>query len=306
MIEDPARVWLGNAKRRNLRRLQRLWLHGVAAVRGTDEPPSRPIFVVGCPRSGTSLLFTLLRRHDDVRSLPGEGHVLWSTYQHPRLKGWSSDRLTAEDIRPREPRYLYTGVRRIAGAHRFLDKTPKNVLRMPYLAKLFPDARFVLLKRDGRATVSSLIEGWRVRQSPSYRLPERLQLSDYQGRMWSYILPPGWRDWTHTSIAEVAAFQYVSSYEIALDDTNALKPDAVVELAFEDLVRNPVDEVARLLDRLELGPSSRVTEMAQDLGAYPVMANSPPRPDKWRDRSNDIERVLPQIAPTMARLGYDV
>jgi hypothetical protein len=222
------------------------------------------------------------------------------------LKGWSSDRVTEDDVKPGEPRFLYTGIRRIAGDRRFLDKTPKNVLRIPYLTKLFPDATFVLLKRDGRDTVSSLIEGWKVRQSPSYRLPEPLDLSDYRGRMWSFVLPPGWREWASSSIAEVAAFQYAASYEIALDDKECLPPDSVVEVRFEELLQSPRREVPWLLERLELSPSTEVMDIALNLNAYPVMSNSPPRREKWRDRADEIARVMPRIAPTMARLGYVV
>lgn len=306
MPEEPLRIRLGMLKRRYLRGASRRGLQALAAVKGTDQPPSRPVFVVGCPRSGTSLLWTILKRHEELRSLPGEGHVLWSTYQHPRAKGWSSDRATVDDIHPREARYLYTSIERVTKGARFLDKTPKSVLRIPYLARLFPDATFVFLKRDGRSTVNSLIEGWRVRHGVSYRVPERLHLDGYSGHMWSYILPEGWREWTETTVADVAAFQYASSYDTALVDLKARDARSVVEITYEDLVARPVEEVARLLEALELGPSTAVMEVAGNLSAYPVVANSPPRPEKWRDRADEIARIMPRIAPTMERLGYAV
>ena len=306
MPEEPLRLRLGMLKRRYLRGASRRGLQALAAVKGTEQPPSRPVFVVGCPRSGTSLLWTILKRHEELRSLPGEGHVLWSTYQHPRAKGWSSDRATVDDIHPREARYLYTSIERVTKGARFLDKTPKSVLRIPYLARLFPDATFVFLKRDGRSTVNSLIEGWRVRHGVSYRVPQRLNLDGYSGHMWSYILPEGWREWTETTVADVAAFQSASSYDTALVDLRARDARSVVEITYEDLVARPVEEVARLLEALGLGPSPAVMEVAGNLSAYPVVANSPPRPEKWRDRADEIARIMPRIAPTMERLGYAV
>lgn len=302
-VSDPPRLRAEVWVRRRRLHAHRLWLRAVAAAAGTDEPPERPIFVVGCPRSGTTLLFRLLRRHEALGAPHGEGHVLWNTFHHPRGSGWSSDRVVA--VAPGERRYVYTGVRRLSGGARFMDKTPRNVLKIPYLAQLFPGARFVLLKRNGPATVSSLIEGWTVRHGVSYRLPEPLRLAEYRGRFWSYVLPEGWRRWASTSIAEVAAFQYASSYDTALADFAAHPELPLTEVVFEDLLDNPLDEARRLLEELDLPPSARVMDMAANLGAHPVQTNSPPRPEKWRERADEIGRVLPLVAPTMERLGYD-
>jgi len=304
LIADSPAVWADFARRSLAERARMRRLRTLAAVRGTDAPPRRPIFIIGCPRSGTSLVFGLLREHPDVRSLGTEGHVLWSAYQHPRLKRWSSDRSTEKDVADGEPRYLYTGIKEVSGSVRFLDKTPKNVLRIPYLHRLFPDASFVFVKRDGRATVNSLIEGWSVRSGVSYLLPERLRLKEYRGRLWSYILPPGWRETSEMSLAEVAALQYVSSNETALTDRSVIPPEAVIGVRFEQLLAHPIDETARILERLALTPSDSVMSMARELGKHPVGAISPPRAGKWETRADEIEDVLPRIEPVMARLGY--
>jgi LPS sulfotransferase NodH len=303
VLGDPVSLRASTFVKRRRLHAHRLWLRALAAVAGSDEPPPRPIFVVGCPRSGTTLLFRLLRRHEALGAPHGEGHVLWNTFHHPRGSGWSSDRVTT--VAPGERRYVYTGVRRLSGGARFMDKTPRNVLKVPYLAELFPGARFVLLKRNGPATVSSLIEGWTVRHGVSYRLPEPLRLAEYRGRLWSYVLPEGWRRWADTSFAEVAAFQYASSYSTALDDFAARPELPLTEVVFEDLLDDPRGVTRRLLEDLELPHSDRVMDMAANLGAHPVQTNSPPRPEKWRDRADEIARVLPLIAPTMERLGYD-
>ena len=305
MLRDPISVRVAYARRvaRERARIAR-WQIESRTV-GSDEPPARPIFIIGCPRSGTSLLFALLARHEALRALPREGHVLWNAYQHPRLKGWSSDRATQDDIRPNEARYLYTAVRAIAGKARFLDKTPKNVLRIPYLARLFPDASLVFLKRDGRATVNSLVVGWTSRRGLSYKLPQRLSLAEYRGRFWSYVLPPGWREMARSSLVEVAGSQYVVSNETAIRDIRELAGGLRwIELAYEDLVRDPLRHAGELLGRLELPKSEAVLDMASTLGSHHVGALSPPRRDKWLDRNDEILEVLPKIAPTMTRLGY--
>ncbi|CAN5576983.1 hypothetical protein BH20ACT23_BH20ACT23_23510 [soil metagenome] len=265
----------------------------------------RPIFVLGCPRSGTTLLFRLLQCHEGLGTPSGEGHILWNKYQHPRFRGWTSDRLTAEDVQPEEPVFLYTAIDRIAGGKRFLDKTPRNCLRVPYLVSLFPDASFVLLKRDGPPTVSSLIEGWTVRHGVSYRLPVDLDLDEYQGNLWCYMLPPGWKTLRDTSIRDIAAHQYVASYETALNDLSSIPSDRVASLTYEELVSRPVEVLSDLLAALDLPPSAAVSAMANDLSSHQVQTNSPPRPDKWRDRIEEIREVMPLISPTMERMGYE-
>lgn len=304
VVSDPLPDRMELFLRRRQLHLRRMWLRTLVRAEQDVDPPRDPIFIIGCPRSGTTLLFRLLQRHVDVGTPGGEGHILWNTFQHPRERGWSSDRLLEDDIEPRERKFFYAAIRRMTGEGRFLDKTPRNCLRIPYLLELFPGARFVLLKRDGPPTVSSLIEGWRVRHGISYRLPERLELAEYRGRLWSYLLPPGWRELKHTTIADVAARQYVAAYENALTDIKRVPQELVTEITYESLVSRPVPVIEALLEDLRLPPSTEVVSMASDLSKHEVQVNSPPRPDKWKQRADEVARIFPTISPTTRRLGY--
>jgi hypothetical protein len=282
--------------------LERARIHWARVGRPLPRPGD-PVFLVGCPRSGTTLLFDLLRRHEDLVSLPREGHEIWNAYQHPRRRGWSGDRVVAEDVTAQEERFVHHAVARIAGEGRFLDKTPKNALRLPYLRRLFPDASIVAIRRDARATVGSLIEGWTRRRGISYRMPERLSLEEYRGRYWSYVLPPGWEGLRGTTIPDVAAFQYVMSNETLLDDAQRIEVD-VVHVRYEDLIEDPVEQLRTLVRALRLRPSPAVDEAAGNIADFHAGAITPPRRHKWRDRAETIERVWPKIAPTAHRLGY--
>src|SRR5688572_20322738 len=55
------------------------------------DPPRNPIFVIGCPRSGTTLLLDSLRASGELATVQNEGHVLWDEFHHPRDHGWGSD-----------------------------------------------------------------------------------------------------------------------------------------------------------------------------------------------------------------------
>jgi len=293
------------ARKRVSRTIDRTGLRLMARVRPA-APPVRPVFIIGCPRSGTTLTSALLRRHPELAGTGAEGHLLWDAHQHPSDKGWGSDRSVADDIARGEPRFLNAAIHRISGEKRFVDKTPKNAVRIPYLNALFPDASFVFVTRDARPNVASLIEGWTLRHGISCRVPETLDIGVYQGRLWCYILPPGWREVTHAPVEEVAAFQYVRTNEIAQDDLAALEPSRVVTVRFEDLLASPQETATHLLDGLGLPPSDAIMRFAGTLDEHPVSVVTQPRPDKWRERQAQIAAVMPTLAPAMRRLGYSV
>jgi Sulfotransferase family len=265
------------------------------------------VLVLGCPRSGTSLLYDALGQTGRVRSVQSEGHILWDEFHHPRDRGWDSDALDAADLGGREREYVYCAVRLFVRGHRFLDKTPESCLRLGYLDALFPDATFVVLRRHAADTVASLIEGWHARpRFVKYRLPEPLTgLGALSGDRWSFVLVPGWRELRSASLEEICARQYVACYEAVLGARESLDPSRFVDVAYEDLVRDPVTELRRLLDRLELPFTAKVERFATGLAEnVSRTALSAPRAEKWREHAEAIERIQPLVAATERRLGY--
>jgi hypothetical protein len=254
------------------------------------------------------MLLRALLRSRELRSIQSEGHILWDAYHHPRDRGWDSDALCADDVREREREYIYCAVALFVRKRRFVDKTPANSLRIPYLAALFPDATFVFLRRQAADNVSSLIEGWRARpRFVKYTLPERLDgLGDLSGNLWSFVLVPGWRELRSASLEEVCARQYVACNEAALAARAAIDRSRWIDLLYEDLTRSPADEVARVYERLGLAFNDDVARLAAELNRTPsATALTAPRPDKWREQNPvEIARILPLVAETERRLGY--
>ncbi len=275
--------------------------------RGT--PPDRPIFVLGSPRSGTTVLFGLLARSTAVGSLPGEGHLLWNLFHPEGGAGWDSQATPPEAIARGERRALSWMIRQVAGDRRYLDKTPRNSLQVPYLAALFPDARFVVLLRDGRAVVSSLLNGWRDTSGlfPGREMGRPLAVHGYRGHRWKFVAPPGWEEYaTGHTLPEICAFQWLACTDALLEARGQIPADRWVETRYERLTESPVEEVERLLLALDLPIEPRVLEAASTLDRNVTKATSPPRPDKWRDENpGDVASILPRIEPTLRRLGYD-
>lgn len=280
----------------------------VSRVLPSPEPPAQPILIIGCPRSGTTLLLQALLRSNELRSVQTEGHVLWDEFHHPRQRGWDSDALAAEDVSRREREYVHRAIRMFVRSRRFVDKTPESCLRIPYLAALFPDAKLVFLRRRAAENVSSLMEGWRARpRFVKYRLPEQLTgLGPLSGDQWSFTLVPGWRDFRNAPLEEICAHQYVASNDAVLEARPWFDESCWADVFYEELVTSPVDELRRVYGELELpftdSAERLATTLAQNVSATSLTA---PRPDKWREQNREaIERILPLVARTEQRLGY--
>jgi hypothetical protein len=141
-------------------------------------------FVVGCPRSGTTLLRAMLDSHPSL-AIPGESHFIPELWDRFGAKHWTKRRgrklqkallanerirkwgLTQEDVAaaiegtslfPDAMRGLYAAYARSRGKARYGDKTPDYVDHIPVLAAIFPEARFVHLIRDGRDVALSLVD----------------------------------------------------------------------------------------------------------------------------------------------------
>jgi Sulfotransferase family len=270
--------------------------------------------VIGCPRAGTSALQELLVQSPELGSVQSEGHILWDAYHHPRDRGWDSDALGAGDVSDRERAYIYLAVKWFAGgalgsAPRFVDKTAESCLRIPYLLELFPDARFVFLRREAAGNVNSLIEAWRARpRFVKYRLPETLDgLGELSGDRWSFALIPGWRELREAPLEEICARQYVACNEAAMDALDAIDPSRRFDVSYERMFGEPLQTAFELYDWLGLEFSGEIEAYAAALDRTPSStALTAPRPDKWRDQNPEaIERILPLTAATERRLGYE-
>lgn len=203
-----------------------------------DRVIEKPAFIVGCARSGTSILGEAIAAHPDVAYL-FEASVIWNALQPDRV----DDRLTATDLTPE----IADAARRAlaqAGAgmsgHRLLEKNPKHVLRLPYLAAIFPDCQFIHIIRDGRDTVASLM--FRNR-----------------GAAWGHLKTPGWQELLARYPREHhlrCAHQWRDAVTIARQDavTLALGKTRYHELRYEDLLRDPGEALHRVLDFIGLQP----------------------------------------------------
>jgi hypothetical protein len=268
---------------------------------------TRPIFVVSAPRSGSHLLFGILRASSRLRTWrPSEAHEVWEADHHPALRGWDSNVLHASDVTPSSAARIRRTFFLVAGSrHRLLDKTPRNSLRLPFVDAIFPDAVYVFLHRDGRDNVNSLVNAWRSPRYRTYELPEPHAIPGTDRRWWKFVLYPGWRADRGGPLEVVCAKQWTVPNEHILRARRTLPQARAIDVRYEDLVDRPVEEVARLLEFLELPFEPALRARAEAVRTTPVNVVTPPERGKWRrENPAEIERVSDLIAPLMEKLGY--
>jgi hypothetical protein len=274
---------------------------------------SDPVFVVGCSRSGTTITYETLAAAPEFLSLGVEIPDFWDALHGPLNNGWASEAAGAEHARPGHRdaalRFYYQRL----GAGRVLDKTCINVMRIPFLHRLFPEARFVFIQRDGRDNVSSMMDGWRHgRTDGRFELsqffgpfPEPVAIDGGRFREWAFFIPPGWRAYNRASLAEVCAFQWTSANRLALQARQAIPPRQWIHLRYEDLFDRPVEMFRDAFERLGVPFTPALQARCADLRPTSVVKGRPMR-QKWREHNPEaIAGILPLIGPLMRELGYD-
>lgn len=148
-----------------------------AHIRNEDAP----VFIIGCGRSGTTMLFEMLKSHPQLAPTTGhpdgEDHVGWVEHGQAIISGIYSNAATGDtghavghacclhmnerdvtdEVRASMHRYYAEDVARGRDDLRVLNKCPHLSNKVGYVHGIFPDARIIHLIRDPVAMVASWI-----------------------------------------------------------------------------------------------------------------------------------------------------
>jgi hypothetical protein len=271
-----------------------------------------PVFVVGCSRSGTTVTYETLAASPQLLSFGYEIPQFWNGLWGPQHSGWESEAAGAEQARPdhrqQAMRHFYAWL----GRGRLLDKSCINVMRIPYLLRLFPNATFIYIQRDGRDNISSLMDGWRQRGRFDLRqylgpLPEPVTIQGGEFDDWCFFLPPGWRDYNQSSLEEACAWQWIVANRMALDAGRTVPVAQWIHIRYEDILERPIEMFRGVFERLGIPFDATLQARCASLDRRPTsIVEGPPKLQKWRDRNPAaVERILDRIRPMMLELGYD-
>ena len=266
------------------------------------------VFICGCPRSGTTLLGSMLGAAEGCVSTPesqfitdvaaeiSKGKIAPNVKEiqaffsrHFRLKLWDIvEEISSEPAADLTNSLqgliqkcvdLYAKKKDQLPWHTWIDHTPSHIRYINTLSGLFPDSRFIHLIRDGRGVFSST------------------RFLDWGPA--GAIQAAGW--WTMRVAPGLAAEDAFS--------------ERILRVRFEDLVNNPEGELQRICEFAGLEFSSAMIEgkgfvVPEYSKGQHSLVGSPPdisASDKWKEKltSREIEIFESLCGPLLEYLGYD-
>ncbi len=272
------------------------------------------MFVVGCPRSGTSLLGHMLFSTGGFARYKAETHFydqvvprfgkLRSEHERERLLDWwvhsqqfEKSGLDEAAFRSRVRaecrnegdflRLFMAGMAALQGVPRWLDTTPAHLLQMKRIKQTIPEALFIHIIRDGRDVALSL------------------------SRMGWPILPP----WERRNALLIAAWSWAWEVRLGRRLARNLKPD-YLEVQFEDLVSQPEETVSTIAE-FAVHDSDLAGLKDGTLGSERPANTSFPEEvrggtfnpiGRWRKRfpEDTLSEVEASVGDLLVELGYEV
>ena len=299
----------------------------------TMPSTSRYVFIVGSPRSGTTILGEILGRHPDVVQWY-EPYFIWDYY----IGNLETDVRSQKHLSEKHSRFIKKEFGRYlakSGSKLLVEKTPENSFKIPFIHTVFPKAKWIHLIRDGRAVTASIHREWLKRKEivenlnfraflkvaaemmslqPFWR--NRLQALWFEIKYVSDLDPrklfnkskwhghvgwgpryPGWKEEIKKyTVLQFNARQWLKSVEAIFEDLVIVGSDNFIELKYEDLVCEPEAQFAVIFDFL--GLESCEHSIWSDLETGNI--------DKWKRTfmPEEIKEIRPIIDPMLRKLGY--
>lgn len=225
-----------------------------------------PVFIVGMPRSGSTLLAEQLARHPAVRH---RGELPWMPTLAARLTAISLEHERATQMQAAAATYAAQLVQDDAPAGWYIDKQPNNYLHVDLILALFPRARIIHCRRDARDTALSL---------------------------WMQSFHPGTHDYAF-DLADIAAA--IQGSRRLMAHWRRRYPDSVREVRYEDLVGDPagcIDGLSRWLELPEAIAPGDVAKEARSISTASLWQARQPIHTRSVQRWRTYAALLPDLA----------
>ena len=250
-----------------------------------------PVFVVGFPRSGTTLLEQMLDAHPGLQSMDERPflNILAAELESVGLKiPQDLHKLVQSDCDELRKGYVILACGKVARqwGTRLVDKNPLNMSWVPMIHRIFPHAKFIFVLRH----------------------PCDVILSCYLQNFRSAPLVAACRS------LETLARAYVAAMDNWIHHAALFRPNLLVS-RYEDLVADPAAQTGKIASFLQLEEAEAMlgfAERAQQKGyirtpsysqvVEPISAKGV---NHWRHYAHYFEPVLPILQPMLAHWGYD-
>ena len=249
-----------------------------------------PVFIVGFPRSGTTLLEQMLDAHPALQSMDERpffnmlsDQLLDHGIQIPRDLG-KLDQYACDELRKGYLNLVCSKIPRRWDT-RLVDKNPLNMLWLPMIHRLFPQAKFILALRH----------------------PCDVLLSNYMQNFRASVLASA------CASLDRLATAYVAAMECWLHHVEVVQPDLLVS-RYEDLVADPEAQTRRIADFIgveDAAPMLQFDRHAREKGyiatpSYTQVIQPVNRKglDRWLRYREALAPALPILQPMLDHWGY--
>lgn len=279
-----------------------------------------PIILFGNTRSGSTIVQKVMAVHPDI--VPWyEPRTLW-LFADPGRRHEEFEENDATDKVKRYIRKQFLKFQKQHGNRVVLEKTPANILKIPYVRSIFPEATFLFIVRNPFSFISSVELKWQ-RPITSKGIRRNLkstpitQLHHYAGRLFMQrfdkwilrrkymsIWGPRYKgidqDVKKHSMLTVIARQWSECSKKAEKDLALFSNGQVLRLRYEDFVEDPISDMKRICAHCGLEMTNKMVMAAKEW----VKSD---RQDKWRRFDpRDLANILPEIEDEMQRHGYEI
>jgi hypothetical protein len=234
----------------------------------SKELNNTPVIIIGAGRTGTNML------RDVICSIPGFG--TWDCDEINPVWRYGNrhqptDVLTPDLARPKVKRYIRSRFNSLSNSQKVdfvVEKTCANSLRLAFVHSVLPEAKYILINRDGRDVAPSAKIRWtapfelnytlkKLKQTPLRDLPfyiwkfgiNRLKQAFGADRLsfWGPIYPGIDQDFKEKSLLEVCALQWQACVNATQKDKALLNPEQCYELKYEEFVNDPQAGLDKIL-----------------------------------------------------------
>lgn len=229
--------------------------------------PFTPIFIFGMPRSGTTLLESIVSAHTDVTA-GGELNIFSAMFSK-HLARTSPTNATLENIRTEYRTYCKE---KNLSTHYFTDKMPQNFRYASLLSRCFPEAKIVHVSRDPRATCWSNFK---------------------------HFFPADGLAYTWDIDDTVA---YYNMYLDLMEFHRQHMHGEMIEIQYEDLVANPEVEIPKLIAALGLEWQDACLEPQKNKRAVRTASQMQVQKGIYKGSSDSWRKFEPFLAEAFSKL----
>ena len=288
--------------------------------RASELRPYSPVIIIGAPRSGTNML------RDLICGLPNT--ATWDCDEIKYIWRYGNrsstyDALSTEQVTPCISAYIQSYFDKLfsqTGAVNIVEKTCANSLRIPFVNKIFPDAKFIFIVRDGRDVLRSALKRWTatVEWRYTFRKARHVPVSDIPFYAVGYLrnrmaqalskegILPTWGPLfegidtfrAQHSLEDCVAQQWIECVNSAVKALEEIPEQRKCKLSYENVVACAEKELERICQFLNIRCSQAdLVKSCSFVRSTVVLA----QPHRFPQISSSVQQ---RMVRTLAMLGY--